>query len=257
MPAAGRKKLVRSVEDIVGLIRRDGFLPFFKNDIEGFSLEEACPPDLWYVEYGDGRWQWPVWDWKGRIISLANCAYAKFFRGMGFVSDRWFPDFLNYRRSRWPLSAEERRILETLRGEDSLLVKELRALSGYASRRSRPKRQRGAAPEGAVGKLARLEAAIDSAGDRTPASRSESFETALTRLQKGCWIVTADFEMAHDKNGRPYGWGLSRLTTPESFFGASALRVERSPQESKNRMEAWLVKLLPQAEPRQIERFIG
>ncbi|MDL2060278.1 hypothetical protein MUN46_010055 [Mesosutterella sp. AGMB02718] len=255
MPAAGKKKLVRSAEDIVGLIRRDGFLPFFKNDIEGFSLEEACPPDLWYVEYGDGRWQWPVWDWKGRIISLGNFAYAKFFRGMGFVSERWFPDFLNYRRSRWPLSASERRILETLRGEDSLLLKELRALSGYSRRRG--KKESLAAPDPGAGKLARLEAALEEGGAAADAPRAESFETALTRLQKGCWIVTADFEMAHDRNGRPYGWGLSRLTTPESFFGPAALRAERTPEESKERIGSWLAKLLPQATERQIERFIG
>ena len=85
---------LRSPDDIINLVRKIGFLPFFANDIEGFSIEECCPRELWFADGVDGPWEW-----KGPIAQSGECIYGKFFRGKaGFVSLEWFPDFANYRR---------------------------------------------------------------------------------------------------------------------------------------------------------------
>ena len=40
--------MIETQEDLEQLIRVDGFMPFFKNGIEGFSIEELTPPEKLY-----------------------------------------------------------------------------------------------------------------------------------------------------------------------------------------------------------------
>ena len=46
---------LRSAEDIVALVKEIGFLPFFRNNIEGFSVEECTPRELWFTGE-EGPW---------------------------------------------------------------------------------------------------------------------------------------------------------------------------------------------------------
>lgn len=90
-------------EQVEEIIREWGFLPFFKNGIEGFSIEEMTPPELLF---GDDFNQGP-WGWKGPIIAKWESAYGKFFKGKaGYVSLEWLPDFINWRRSAYPLKKQ-------------------------------------------------------------------------------------------------------------------------------------------------------
>lgn len=85
---------LRSPEDIAALTEEWGFLPFFAGEIPGFSVEECCPPELWFSEDADGPWEW-----KGPVARSGRCVYGKFFGGRaGFISREWLPDFANYRR---------------------------------------------------------------------------------------------------------------------------------------------------------------
>ena len=88
------EKEVRSAEALAALVEEMGFLPFFRNEIEGFSVEEHTPRELWW----DGE-TWGPWEWKGPVIQSAHCAYGKFYRGKAvYISEEWFPDFANFRR---------------------------------------------------------------------------------------------------------------------------------------------------------------
>ena len=49
---------IRSAEDMVELVREYGFLPFFKGAVEGFSVEECCPRELWFSDTAEGPWEW-------------------------------------------------------------------------------------------------------------------------------------------------------------------------------------------------------
>lgn len=91
--------VIESQEQVEEIIHEWGFLPFFKNGIEGFSIEEMTPPELLF---GDDFNQGP-WGWKGPIIAHWESAYGKFFKGKaGYVSLEWLPDFINWRRSVYP-----------------------------------------------------------------------------------------------------------------------------------------------------------
>lgn len=239
-----RKRFIEGPEDIEERVRAEGFLPFFVNECEGFSLEEATPPEFWFPDEGEG-----VWEWKGPVIGAANCAYGKFFRKKaGFVSEAWFPDFANWRRTLFPVTPDEKMLLSILKSEESLLSKELRALAGYGGRKATRVRD-------GFGKLARLEAAADGRA-AVGAVRRESFETAVTRLQMGCRVVTSDFEYSVDRRGHRYGWGIARYCRAESFFGSEALRVPRSPGESRARVLAQLAAINPRADARLLERML-
>ena len=61
--------MITSQEKLEELIQEWGFLPFFLNRIEGFSIEEHTPKELWFT---DEQMAGP-WEWKGPIISNWQC----------------------------------------------------------------------------------------------------------------------------------------------------------------------------------------
>ena len=233
---------IEGMEDIVDLIDELGFLPFFRNPIEGWSLEEKTPAEFWFNDDNDG-----VWEWKGPIISRTECAYGKFYRGKAvFISRGWYPDFLNYRRFRRHLTADEKFILETLKGEDSLLSKELKAFTGYTRARTK-----------AIDPFGERLTHLDSMLGDDDGRKREGFETAVNHPQMAGYVIISDFEYSRDKKGNTYGWGVARYTTPESYFGESTLHVDRTPHESRDRILAHLRKILPQATEEQLASFIA
>lgn len=211
--------------ELMEFIRKIGFLPLLNSGIYGFSAEDIVDEECRYTLLPDGGWDWPLWKWKGPIVSEGVCVYGKFFAGKaGFISREWWPDFYNYRRSTHPVPKDgtiEDAILSTLREHGSLITRELRTACGFTG----------------------------------PNMRSK-FDGYVTRLQMGCYIVTEDFIYPRDKHNREYGWGWSLLTTPEQLYGKSACRCNRSPMESYERLLAHFKNILPQATERQIQKLL-
>lgn len=210
---------------LMELIQQIGFLPLLDSGIVGYSAEEIVTDDCRYVTFPDGGWDWPLWKWKGPIVSEGNCMYGKFFANKaGFISREWWSDFCNYRRSQRPAPAEgsvEEAILHTLREHGSLIARELRAACGLSG----------------------------------PKMRSR-FDSYVTHLQMACRIVTEDFVYPKDKHGQRYGWGWSLLTTPEQLYGREVCRCPRTPEESLERMLAHFRRFLPEANENQILRLL-
>ena len=44
-----QKALLRNGDDLIAAVEEYGFLPFFRNELPGFSVEELCAPELWFV----------------------------------------------------------------------------------------------------------------------------------------------------------------------------------------------------------------
>lgn len=219
------KTEIHSCPEMIDYIQDVGFLPLLNSGIDGYSAEDVVDEDCCYVVFPDGGWDWPLWKWKGQIVSEGNCVYGKFFAGKaGFVSRKWWPDLYNYRRSQSQEPEEgtiEDAILETLRINGSMITRELRAACGFTGKGMRSK-----------------------------------FDAFITRLQMSCHIVTEDFVYPTDKHGREYGWGWALLTTPEQLLGREACQCCRTPQESFTRLHDHLRTLLPQATEKQIEKMI-
>lgn len=226
---AGGAGKISSCPELMECIQRVGFLPLLESGIRGFSAEALVSDDCRYVTYDDGGWDWPLWKWKGPVVTDGNCVYGKFFATKaGFVSLEWWPDFCNWRRHAYPLASDEtdegalaEAILDTLRERGSMVSRDLRAACGLVG----------------------------------PKMRS-LFDGYVTRLQMACRIVTQDFVYPRDKQGREYGWGLSLLTTPEQLLGPEASLCDRTPEESHQRMLAHLHDLLPEATEKQLLKLL-
>ena len=126
---------IHSCPELMALIQQVGFLPLLDSGVRGYSAEDLVDDDCRYVVFPDGGWDWPLWKWKGPIVTEGNCVYGKFFAGKaGFVSRAWWPDLCNYRRSQHPIPQEgsiEDAILFTLNEQGSMITRELRAACGF------------------------------------------------------------------------------------------------------------------------------
>lgn len=219
-------------------------MPFFKNQVEGFSIEEIMPDDLLFGEHGFAD-EYGAWQWKGPIISHWESAYGKFFAcKAGFVSLKWLPDFMNMRRKQYPLSkfpAASKHILTTLQEHESMLSKQLRTASGFTS----SSRKRTFNPENP---------------DKPIVNRfnRSSFDSLVAQLEMGTYICIADFEYSISKKGKPYGWGIARYCTPEAMYEMDYKQLceGRTPKQSRERILKHLKTLFPDATDKQWEKVI-
>lgn len=216
---------IRNCPDLMEAIQKIGLVPLLDSGIPGFSADELVAPECRYVMTDDG-WDWPLWDWKGPMVTEGHFAYGKFFNGKaGFVTMDWWPDLCNYRRAKYPEPPEdsiEGTVLEILRVNGSMITRELRSACGFDGAKMRSR-----------------------------------FDSYVTRLQMACRVVTEDFVYPTDRHGNRYGWGWALLTTPEHLFSPAACQCPRTPEESLGRLLCHLRKLLPQATEKQLVKLIG
>ena len=221
----GEGYAIHTCPELIALIQQVGFLPLLDSGVTGYSAEALMAEECRYTVFPDGSWEWPLWEWKGSVLRDGGCVYGKFFAGKAaFVSREWWPDLYNWRRSQHPTPAEgtiEDVILTTVRENDSMITRELRAACDFTGKNMRSK-----------------------------------FDGYVTRLQMACRIVTEDFVYPTDKHGHEYGFGWALLTTPERLLGRDACRCDRSAEESYGCMFEHLRRLLPQAPEKQIQRLL-
>ena len=222
---------IDSMEDLITLIDEVGFVPFFENDIEGFSIEEHMAPGHWYNDGDNGFWD--AWEWKDPVIKKAKCAYGKFYKGKAmYISSKWFSDFANYRRDGYDFDAryndglashDDKVLYELLEGNVPILSKALKRLGNY-------------------GKNGR-----------------KGFDSSITRLQKQCYVIISGFRYATDKEGNEYGWGIAEYSTPEEMMGRRFTEkvYKRTPEESYERLLKHFRKILPRVDDKWLKKVIG
>ena len=97
------KKISRSLTDseaLIEAVEHFRFLPFFRNPVAGWSVEDMTPSELWFTDNPG------PWEWKGPVIRTGKCLYGKFFdKKAGFVFRDEFPKFAALRRALIPQTA--------------------------------------------------------------------------------------------------------------------------------------------------------
>ncbi len=229
---------IRSAAELTAWVQEIGFLPFFANDVPGFSAEEHTASHAWWT----GNRSTDPWEWREEIAASHIVSYGKFFDGRaGFISQQWLPYFANARRLGWDFdgkwqdgraSTREKAIMEFFVNPESendpeftnaaILSTELKKMAGFGK------------------------------------GGEKNYPGILTGLQMQLYLVIAGFRRRTNKRGVDYGMPVSLLMTPESIWGYDAMTAayEEEPCESWQRIYEHTRKLWP-ADDAAIIKLIG
>lgn len=218
---------LKSLDELICLVKRIGFLPLFSNSIPGFSVEERVTAEQWWT----GEEATDPWRWREILSDHPDITYGKFFnRSAGFVSKEWFPVFANYRRNGYDFdslyeddlaSVKSKKIMDAFELNDacvgrSLLTSELRSIAGKD-------------------------------------------ESTLVHLQMQTYLVISGFQQRKNKRGEEYGWRLAVYETPETKWGQAHVTSSYSedPGKSWERIFTQIKKINPDADDKSIRKMLG
>lgn len=231
---------IKSWQEVVELVNKIGFLPFFANEVEGFSLEEMVAADFWWT----GIASEDPWEWREIIARSKEVAYGKFFdKRAGFISKEWLPIFANARRDGYDFdsryadgkaSRREKMIMDfymqeddegdIVWKEDEILSTELKKLAGFGK-------------DGA-----------------------KNYPGIITSLQMNLYLVISDFKRRKNKKtGNEYGMAVSIMQPPEVIWGYDLVTSAYGEDSTKSWEKIYnqVLKLNPKAEEKDIIKIIG
>jgi hypothetical protein len=187
-------KRIKTHEELSEFIQEVGFLPLFKNTVEGFSVEEITAADSWFK---DNPKEDP-WAWREVIAAEGKIAYGKLFcNKAGFVSREWYPYLAAYRRNGYDFdsryedglaSHRAKKIMDVLMEYDTLPSNDLKAAAGFG---------RGG---------------------------EKGFEGTMSQLQMQTYITVRCFQRRSNKKHEEYGWPVAIYSVSEKLFGEEHVR---------------------------------
>lgn len=220
---------IKTVEAMADYINTVGFLPLFKNEIDGCSAEEfTYGPDWW-----SGDETVDPWEWRRLIAASGKIAYGKFFAGKaGYVSLELLPYFINWRRDGYDFDAlwedekasfRQKKLMDLFAAHEPLYSFEMKEKGGFGK------------------------------------GGEKNFEGTLTALQTEFYLVVRDFRQRRNKAGLPYGWHIALYTTPEDFWGYDLVSAayHEKPSESKARIYALAREKFPHASESALQAVLG
>lgn len=187
-------------ERMISAIRRLGIVPFFRNSIPGWSVEELTDPDFWFTSSENLG----PWDWKIDTVREGDIAYGKFLGGKAaFATVEYYRHLMNWRRSLpkyraalgedFPARTESEKLMKRLAPAALGAIRE-NGMCGTAEIRK------------AVARLC-------------PDIRKSLTDRIVQYLEMGTWVVTGDFTRVYRGACLEYsGWQRSSLTTPDELF---------------------------------------
>lgn len=219
---------IRSMQELTHWINEVGFLPLFRNEIPGFSVEEHTSSDYWF----SGNAEEDPWYWREMIARTGETAYGKFYGGKaGFVSREWFPTLANFRRdgydfdTRWEegiANHRQKKIMDALNDFPQMSTVELKRYSGFGK------------------------------------DGEKNFNGILTELQMQTYLIVTDFRKKVSRKGLEYGMPIGILTMPENLWGydevTSAYRED--PDTSREKVYAKVMDSFPQASMEKLKKLL-
>ena len=219
---------LHSVDEAIAYIKKVGFLPFFANEIPGFSLEEHTASECWWGEDPS----LDPWKWREVIARTGEIAYGKFFeKRTGFIAKEWIPYFSNYRRDGYDFDAlwddgkayiRQKKIMDVFDDDSELFSYEAKQLAGFGK------------------------------------GGEKNFEGTITSLQMQMYLTMKDFQRKKNKSGQEYGWEVTIYSKPEHLWGYDfmASRYKEAPEDSFRKIADHVKKLFPAATEKQIMKVL-
>jgi len=218
---------IHTVEQLIAFVNSVGFLPLFRNEIPGFSVEEYTDPRWWW----SGDPDHDPWEWRERIAGSGQLAYGKFFdKKAGFISPEWLPYFANYRRNGYDFDAlwddgkaphRQKRIMDLFEDNTELFSYELKEAAGFGK------------------------------------GGEKNFEGVLTALQMSTYLCVRDFRRRINKKGEPYGWAIAVYAKPEQLWDYAHITsaYAESPLRSRERIISHTRCLYPNASEKVLNKI--
>ena len=223
---------IKSVEELESYIEETGFLPLFRNEIPGFSVEEHVAAESWWT----GDIESDPWEWRKIIAGNGKIAYGKFFdRKAGFISREWLPAFANYRRDGYDFDA---------RWDDELAgIRSKKIMDLFAEEN---------ADREMYSFEIKKQAGFGGSGEK-------NFEGEITRLQMQTYLCVRDFRRRKNKDGDEYGWGIAVYCLPEHIWGYDFVTGQYSEdlKDSALKILRRVNELYPDAPERALVKVLG
>lgn len=219
---------IHTPEELGKLIEESGFLPLFRNNIKGFSVEEYTATECWWSKDIERD----PWLWRVQLAQSDKFVYGKFFnKKAGFISKEWFPCFANYRRNGYDF--------------DSLYE------DGYAKNRCKKIMDLFEQKELISSIEMKKEAGFGKDGEK-------NFNGILTELQMQLYLTIQEFHKKRSKSGEEYGMYIGYYAKPDKLWGYDYITscYAETREESKTRIETFMRKKYPDADVGVIRRFL-
>lgn len=222
---------IHTIDKAIEYINDVGFLPLFRNEIPGFSLEEKTASEYWW----SGDPERDPWVWREIIARSGDLAYGKFFgKKAGFISKEWLPYFVNYRRDGYDFDAlwddekaslRQKKIMDLFIGEASeseIYSNDLKQRAGFGK------------------------------------GGEKGFEGVITGLQMQTYLCVRDFRQRKNKKGEYYGWPIAVYSTPEHIFGYETVTsaYSETAEESRRRIAERMMETCQAATEDQVRKLI-
>ncbi|MDO4633910.1 MAG: hypothetical protein Q4B01_08655 [Eubacteriales bacterium] len=220
---------IHTVEELSAYINEIGFLPLFKNEIPGFSVEERTVAEDWWSE-DPAR---DPWIWRELIAREGEIGYGKFFhKKAGFISREWFPYFANYRRDGYDFDAlwddekasiRQKKIMDLFEDDAEQFSFEVKKKAGFGK------------------------------------DGEKNFEGTMTDLQMQTYLCVRDFRQRMNKKGLPYGWKVAVYAMPEQLWGYQqvAAAYKEEPEVSAQRIRDHMKEIYPIADEKDLKKVLG
>ena len=218
-----------SVEDMIRLIEKVGFLPLFSNSLPGFSVEEHTLAGSWWT----GNPESDPWEWRCIASQDDRVAYGKFFdKKAGYVSKEWFPVFANYRRDGYDFDAlyddelapyRHKLIMDQFTDGRTWLSPDLKKAAGFGK------------------------------------GGEKNFPGVITDLQMQTYLIAGGFRRRKSKKGAEYGMAATVLTMPETKWGYDfvASGYSENVGESRQRLFDQALTFFPDSNEKDLRRLLG
>jgi len=219
---------LHTVDEAIEYINEIGFLPLFKNEIEGFSAEEHTWPNGWW----SGDPEQDPWEWREILARSGKVAYGKFFdKKAGFISLEWLPYFVNYRRDGYDFDARfddelasfrSKKIMDQFLEHEELFSNELKEKAGFGK------------------------------------GGEKNFPGIVTDLQMQTYLVVRDFRQRKNKKGQEYGWPIAVYCMPEQIWGYDLVTsaYKEKTEVSKARIMSRMKEAFPWATENQMKKIL-
>ncbi|MGM9786046.1 MAG: hypothetical protein ACI3ZS_04345 [Candidatus Cryptobacteroides sp.] len=207
---------IASAQSMIEVIRETGIIPFSRNRVRGWSIEEMTNPDWWFTTSDNLG----PWDWKIDAVH-EGLLYGKFIsRKSAFATEQMYRHLMNWRRSlpQYRVAEGGRGRVETI---DDRLQKYLSPtlLSAIREHESLETSEIRSLLEKTIPLETRKKVGGHIEKYLIPKVTKQTVDFLLGFLDMGTWTVVGDITRVYRGADCEYkGWQRNTVTTPDALF---------------------------------------